>query len=173
MADSPQRDPRFETLRCSKCGANLSGLRSKVCPGCGEPRRRRLRYFDRLHFDAVRAALDLAEVPYEFHDVRIGVIGMLTLLDGVNLQPVILIAWDDQRRAEEALDRAGLTPPVALIDREHPYCPVCGFTLRARAGECRCEVCNTLCAWFAPAQSDEEEDEDEHDAMERAADGPR
>lgn len=169
-------DTEMDGPHCHKCGYLLRGVRSSMCTECGEPRTRRLSYFDRMQFDAIRAALDLADVPHTYADPSLGAIAMHNMVHGFNFQPILTIRWTEQLRLEQAIESVGLTPPVALIDEIHPYCPCCGFLLvRPEVGETRCTVCNTLCAWYDPDDEDEDEgeDEDEYDAMERAADGPR
>ena len=155
-----------QTPLCAGCGYVLRGVRSPLCPECGKVRQRRIAYFDREEFDAVRAALDLAGVGFDFHDPRVGVIGMLTLLDGVNLCPVILLDWKNQQPAEEALERVGLSMPVALVDAGEPFCPSCGLVLRRRdPSGGRCEVCSTQYSWFESShdQPDEFHADDEHE----------
>lgn len=152
--------------QCAGCGYVLRGVRSPECPECGKVRQRRIAYFDRDEFDAVRAALDHAGVACEFHDPRVGVIGMLTLLDGVNLCPVILLDWKNQPRAEEALENVGLSMPVALVDEREPFCPCCGLVLRRRdPSGGRCDVCATPYSWFESSHGhpDEFQADGEHE----------
>jgi len=171
MQNTPPFDEESDGPTCHKCGYILRGLRSPNCSECGEPRVRRISYFERQHFDAIRAALDLADVPYAYHDPTVGVVGMHNLLDGVNFQPVLFIRWRDLRNAEAAIEQVGLTPPVALIDETHPYCPCCGFLLPPPdQDECRCAVCGTICAWYDPA--DTNDDDFQHDPAGIPADEP-
>lgn len=151
---------------CAHCGYLLRGTRSPLCPECGKTRQRRIAYFDREEFDAVRAALEQAGVAFESHDPRLGIIGMLTLLDGVNLYPVIKLEWANLPHAEEALENVGLSLPIALVDAGEPFCPSCGTLLKRRdpTGG-RCEVCSTQYSWFeaSPDDQDDPQVDDEHE----------
>jgi len=133
---------------CPHCGYLLRGVRSPVCVECGRERCRRLTFFDRIEFDAFRAAFGLARVPYVCSDPGQGILGMATVIDGVNIRPVIMLAWKNFDAAEAALEEFGLALPVALVDSASPFCPCCGFSLRRGVEDPRCEVCGTRCAWY-------------------------
>ncbi len=166
MADALPFERGPDGPHCAHCGYLLRGVRSPLCPECGKARRRRIAYFDRTEFDAVRAALDLAGVEYEYHDPRVGIIGMLTLLDGVNLCPVILLGWKSLPRAEVALEDVGLALPEALVDAAEPFCPCCGFLLAPRDPKGgRCEICSSRYTWFESSHDgpDEFQADGEHD----------
>lgn len=163
MTPPPSQATSPDGPLCIHCGYNLRGVRSPICAECGKPRARRITYFDRMEFDAVRAALDLAGVPYSYHDPAVGVVGMLTIVHGFNVRPVIMIEWSDLPAAEAALEDAGLSIPVVLVDHTHPFCPCCGFELPTgptSADTCRCTVCGTACTWFEPSSEDETEADD-------------
>ena len=136
------------TTKCERCGYDLRGISSKLCPECGAP----LDFIivpiiDPEQFHFAHAALEKENLISRFINPG-GALGISAEISG-DRSGWLWIRADEADRAEEILDELGIITSLGakpIVDRAEPLCPKCDRALDANGPEV-CEHCGTLFQW--------------------------
>lgn len=136
------------TTTCERCGYDLRGISSKLCPECGAPLDFIIvRIVEPQQFHFARAALEKENLISRFINPG-GAMGIIAELTS-DRSGWLWIRADEADRAEEILDELGIITSLGakpIVDRAEPLCPKCDRALDANGPEV-CEHCGTLFQW--------------------------
>lgn len=141
---------------CMRCGYDLRGIDSQVCPECGLPKSVPIGISDSRQFHIARAALEGEGLLIKSQE-PIGGAGLAANSIGAISQTGWLwVSVCDLERVEACLDEAGVASSIGaqpIVDRSEPNCPKCNSALDPHGRE-QCPQCGALFQWVEIDESE-------------------